>query len=102
MTITVGQLISAVQGLSSINTTALSGAVSSHLSNLQDDATVTEEVLGIIAVFWPPAGVIAQVIALDAELAPLVGITTITPDADPEVDAQTTRAFNPGDPAAKL
>lgn len=88
--ITVGQLITAVQGLSSINTTALQGAVSSHLSNLQDDATVTEDVLEIIAVFWPPAGIIAGVIALDAELAPLVGIggVSITPDPDPEVDAQ--------------
>jgi hypothetical protein len=85
--ITVGQLITAVQGLSSINTTALQGAVSSHLSNLQDDAAVTEDVLGIIAVFWPPAAVIAGVIALDAELAPLVSLS-IKPDPDPEVDAQ--------------
>lgn len=102
--ITAGQIITAVIGLSSIDRTALDGAVASHLGNIQDDAAVAEDVLAILTPIFPEAGVIAEIIALLVALYPIakaLGVE-VHPDTNPMQDAQTTRNFNPGDPAARL
>jgi hypothetical protein len=89
MAITVADLTLAATQIAEFDTAAFQGAVQSHLSNLQDDAIVAEDILTLIAVVWPPAAIIAKVIQLDAMLAPLAQVSfSITPDPDPEVDAQ--------------
>jgi hypothetical protein len=72
--ITAGQLRSAVGALQGIDANALQGAISSNLSNLADDAIVAEDVLGIIAIFFPAAGIIAALIALLVEVQPFLSI----------------------------
>lgn len=104
MSITAAQVVTAIEGLSSIDTTALSGAVASHLGNIQDDATVAEDILALLTPIFPEAAVLAEIIELLVALYPIakaLGLS-VKPAENPIQDAQTSRNFQPGDPAARL
>lgn len=86
MSITAGQLIAAIQGLSQLGVDT-SRAASLNLANLPADAVLGEDVLGIVAIFWPPATLLIAALAIAVELAPLI---QVDPDANPMADAQTS------------
>ena len=85
MTITVTQLIQAAQ-LVGVDLGTVPGL---DLSTLQGDAVVGEDILSIIAIFWPPAGLIAEALAIAVAVAPFIA-ATLSPDPHPIADGQTT------------
>ena len=85
--ITAAQVKGAISALSDINTSALSAAWRSKFSDLDADAVLAEDALGVIAVFFPQAAAIAALIALLVEVKPLLDLHPPTGDADPERDA---------------
>ena len=92
MPITVATVKNAVGVLQSLDTAAFSTAVSDHFANINEDATVAEDVLASVAIFWPPAAGIAALIALLVELEPYASIIDfkldIHGDPNPQADAQ--------------
>lgn len=94
MSVTVGQLIKAADLLS----IDLAEEGVPDLSNLSQDAVVGEDILTIVAIFWPPAALIEDALEIAVILAPLIlasGIS-IKPDLDPIHDAQTTETPHAG------
>lgn len=88
MSVTAGQLLSASQALA-----AVAGGLSASgldLSSLSGDAIVGEDILSVVAVFWPPAALLEAALAIAVELLPLLPEIHLTPDQDPEHDAQTS------------
>jgi hypothetical protein len=88
---TAGQVGAAIQALGDINTSALSSAWRSKFSDLDADAVLAEDALGVIAVFFPQAAAIAALIALLVEVRPFLDLHLPTGDADPEVDSNAYR-----------
>ena len=91
MTITAGQLVSALQALPQLGVDT-SAAAGLNLGNLAADATVGEDVLSVVAIFWPPAGLLAEALAVAIALAPIITASgiTVSPDPLPMTDAQTS------------
>jgi hypothetical protein len=85
--ITAGQVKAAINGIGSINKDALSRVWRSKFSDLDADAVLAEDALGVIAVFFPQAAAIAALIALLAEVRPFLDLHPPTGDEDPELDA---------------
>jgi len=92
VTISVATVKDAVGVLQSLDTAAFSAAVGDKFANINDDATVAEDVLAAVAVFWPPAAGIAALIALLVELEPIAATfdfkLQIQGDPNPQADAQ--------------
>jgi hypothetical protein len=88
---TAGQVGAAIRALGDINTSALSAAWRSKFSDLDADAVLAEDALGVIAVFFPQAAAIAALIALLVEVRPFLDLHLPTGDADPEVDSNAYR-----------
>ena len=109
---TAGQVGAAIKALGDINTSACRprGGASSEChrglkdarrrlarrrwrrgSDLDADAVLAEDALGVIAVFFPQAAAIAALIALLVEVSPFLDLHLPTGDADPEVDANAYR-----------
>lgn len=86
MSVTAGQLIAAMQGLSQLGVDT-SKAANLNLADLSADAVVGEDVLGVVAIFWPPATLLIAALEIAVELAPLIHVQ---PDASPLADAQTS------------
>lgn len=93
--------MAAVAAFEKVNVEAVQGAVSSHFSNTADDAVLAEDILGILSPFFPEAGALEDIIVLLSALLPLAS-GFVKGDPNPIQDAQTTRNFQPGDPAARL
>jgi hypothetical protein len=89
--ITAGQVQSAFTALGDIHTSALSAAWRSKFADLDADAVLAEDALGVIAVFFPQAAAIAALIALLVEVKPFLDLHPPTGDEDPEVDANAYR-----------
>ncbi len=85
--ITAAQVKGAVSALGDIDASALSAAWRSKFSDLDADAVLAEDALGVIAVFFPQAAAIAALIALLVEVKPFLDLHPPTGDADPERDA---------------
>ena len=85
--ITAAQVKGAISALGDINTSALSAAWRSKFSDLDADAVLAEDALGVVAVFFPQAAAIAALIALLVEVKPFLDLHPPTGDADPERDA---------------
>lgn len=100
--VTVAQVMAAAEAFEKVNVAAVEGAMSSRFSNVADDAIVAEDILAILAPFFPEVGALEDIIALLSALLPVAAALKIQGDPNPIEDAQTTRAFNPGDPAARL
>ena len=92
MNITVGQLVQAAQLLS----VDLAQPGLPDFSNLSQDAVLGEDVLTIVAVFWPPAALIEDALVVAIALAPLLVKIHVTPDPNPVADAQTTETPHTG------
>ena len=90
--ITAGQVNAALDGIGSINKDALTAAWRNKFSDLDADAVLAEDALGVIAVFFPQATAIAALIALLAEVRPFLDLHPATADQDPEVDANAYRS----------
>lgn len=90
MNITAGQLTQTAKALSAIDWTQIA---SLNLADLSSDAVLAEDALSVVAVFWPPAALLAEAIAIAVVLEPLLAASGvhISPDLNPEVDAQLTR-----------
>ena len=88
MSVTVGQLTQAAK-LFAIDLTS-SGVP--DLSNLSQDAVLGEDVLAIVAVFWPPAALIEYALAIAVALVPIAVALGVHGDPDPIHDAQTTES----------
>ena len=89
--ITAGQVDAALDGIGNINKNALTAAWRSEFSDLDADAVLAEDALGVIAVFFPQAAAIAALIALLVEVRPFLDLHPATADQDPEVDANAYR-----------
>ena len=89
--ITACQVAAAIKAFGDINTSALSAAWRSKFSDLDADAVLAEDTLGVIAVFFPQAAAIAALIALLVEVRPFLDLHPPTGDEDPEVDANAYR-----------
>lgn len=87
MTLTGAQLTQTAKALSAIDWTQIS---SLDLSNLAEDAVIGEDILSVVAVFWPPAALLAEALAIAVVLEPLV-VANVRPDPLPMTDAQTTQ-----------
>jgi hypothetical protein len=87
--ITVSQLLGAIAGLEALGIDT-SAAASLNLSSLSADAVVGEDILSVVAIFWPPAALLEAALVVAVEIAPLLPPISIKPDPNPEVDAQTT------------
>jgi hypothetical protein len=89
LSVTAAQLTQTAQALSAVD---WSQFASLNLSDLNSDAVIGEDVLSVVAVFWPPAALLAEAMVVAVALQPLIAASGIhiAPDADPEVDAQTT------------
>ena len=84
--ITAAQLTQTAKALSAIDWSQISYL---NLTSLPADATVAEDALSVVAVFWPPAALLEQALAIAVVLE---ASGAVRPDADPEVDAQTTQS----------
>jgi hypothetical protein len=89
VTITAAQLLGAIEGLEQLGIDT-SAAASLNLGDLSDDAVMGEDVLSVVAVFWPPAALLEVALAVAVAIIPLLPAIDIKPDPNPEVDAQTT------------
>ena len=89
--ITAGQLLSAIQGIGQLGFDT-SWAAQLNLSNLAADAVVGEDILSIVAIFWPPAALLEEALVVAVAIIPLLPKISITPDPNPIADAQTTQA----------
>jgi hypothetical protein len=89
VTITAGQLLEAINGLEELGVDT-SAAASLNLSDLSEDTVVGEDILSVVAIFWPPAALLEAALVIAAEIVPLLPALNIKPDPDPEVDSQTT------------
>jgi len=89
MSISAGQLLAAIQGIGQLGLDT-SWAASLNLSNLPADAIVGEDILSVVAIFWPPAALLEAALVVAVEIAPLLPALNIKPDPDPEIDAQAT------------
>lgn len=83
--ITLGQLKTALDAIEGIDVGSLKKAVASSFGDLSADATVAEDALGILAIFFPEVGAIAALIAVLVELQPFLGLH-IEPDQNPALD----------------
>lgn len=88
--ITVGQLTTVAQSIPQLADDMVLAGV--DLSNLPADAVVAEDVLSIVALFWPPATVLEEALVVAIALAPLIAASGIKPDPLPMVDAQTSQS----------
>jgi hypothetical protein len=88
MTVTASQLTQTAKALSAIDWSQIAYL---NLSSLPDDAVIAEDALSVVAVFWPPAALLAEALAIAVVLEPVIA-ANVTPDPDPEVDAQTTQS----------
>lgn len=88
MSITAAQLTQTAKALSAIDWAQFE---SMNLSDLADDAVIGEDVLSVIAVFWPPAALLAEALAVAVVLEPLIA-ANVRPDPLPMTDAQTTQS----------
>jgi hypothetical protein len=70
MTITAGQLVNAVEALAKagVDTSAAAGL---GLDSLAADETVGEDVLAVVAIFWPPAGLLEMALPIALAIAEL-------------------------------
>jgi hypothetical protein len=101
--INVGQLRTIIGWLSGIDPAPAVGAFNSGFSNLPDDAALAEDGLALVGLIFPPvaleAGLAAALLAVLVEVVPVVIAQSpsifpnihISPDPDPEVDAQETQ-----------
>jgi hypothetical protein len=89
VSITVSQLLAAINGLEKLGVDT-SAAASLNLDSLPADLVVADEALSIVGIFIPPVAVAAAVLAVAIELEPLLPLISIGPDPDPENDGQTT------------
>jgi hypothetical protein len=87
--ITVSQLLGAIAGLEALGIDT-SAAASLNLSSLSADAVVGEDILSVVAIFWPPAALLEAALVVAVAIVPLLPPISIKPDPDPEVDSQTT------------
>lgn len=90
MAITTGQLTAAIEGLSQLGVDT-SAAAGLDLTDLPADAVVGEDVLALVAVFWPPAAIAEAVLAVAIEIASVARIN-VAPDPLPMTDAQTAQS----------
>lgn len=88
MTINAAQLTQTAKTLSAIDWAQFETL---NLSDLADDAVIGEDVLSVVAVFWPPAALLAEALAIAVVLEPLVA-ANVKPDPLPMTDAQTTQS----------
>lgn len=70
--ITVGQLSQVLEDIPQLAFDAENAGV--DLSDLQADAVVGEDILAVVALFWPPATVLAVALAIAVQIAPMVHI----------------------------
>jgi hypothetical protein len=89
MSVTVAQLLSAIEGLEELGIDT-SAAASLNLSDLPEDAVVGEDALSVVAIFWPPAALLEAALVVAVAIIPLLPAINIRPAPDPEVDSQTT------------
>jgi len=92
MVIKAGQLIQAAK-LVGVDLGTLPGV---DLSSLSGEAEVGEDILSLVALVWPPAGLIAEALVIALVVAPLLRALNIKPDPNPMVDAQTTETPHTG------
>jgi hypothetical protein len=85
--ITGGQVKAAIGALGAVKTDDLEAAWRNRFSDLDADAALAEDALGVIAVFFPQAAAIAALIALLVEVRPFLDLHPPTGDEDPERDA---------------
>ena len=85
--ITAAQAKDAIDALGHIKAGDLKTAWRNKFSDLDADAVIAEDILGVIAVFFPQAAAIAALIALLVEVRPFLDLHPPTGDADPERDA---------------
>lgn len=99
--LTVGDIKAAMGGLPALGV-ALSDIVRGT-ATMSDAEVIGEDILAGAALADPA---LAPVLSVAATLLPyalnFIGSGAIKPDPNPIQDAQTTRNFNPGDPAARL
>ena len=101
VTVSVGQIVSALKALPTLEK-ALSNLVHGT-AHMADYETIGLDTLSAFAVIDPEyAPQIGIIVAVAPFLIGAVETGVIKPDQDPEVDAQTSRNFQPGDPAARL
>jgi hypothetical protein len=70
MIVTAGQLVSAIQALAQAGVD-VSAAASLNLSNLPADEAVADDVLTVVAVFWPPAYLLEMALPIALAIAQL-------------------------------
>ena len=87
MAVNVGQLTQTANALSAIDWTQVA---SMNLDDFASDTVLAEDILSVVAVFWPPAALLAEALAIALVIEPLIAAAGvhISPDPDPEVDAQ--------------
>jgi hypothetical protein len=85
--ITGGQVKAALGALGAVKTNDLVAAWRNRFSDLDADAVLAEDALGVIAVFFPQAAAIAALIALLVDVKPFLDIHPPKGDEDPERDA---------------
>lgn len=89
MSVTVGKLTAVAQAIPQLATDMATAGL--DLSNLAADAVVGEDILSVVAVFWPPAALLAEALAIAVAIAPLFPAIHLSPDQLPMTDAQTTQ-----------
>jgi hypothetical protein len=87
VTITAGQLLSTIQGIGQLGLDT-SWAAQLNLSNLAADTVVGEDILSVVALFWPPAALFEAALAVAVAIGPLLLKISVTPDPLPMTDAQ--------------
>ena len=85
--ITGGQVKAALGALGAVKTNDLVAAWRNRFSDLDADAVLAEDALGVFAVFFPQAAAIAALIALLVEVKPFLDIHPPEGDEDPDRDA---------------
>ena len=70
MTVTAGQVIAGIQGLAAVGVD-VTAAASLNLSSLPADEAVAEDVLSVVAIFWPPAAVLEAALPVALAIAAL-------------------------------
>jgi len=70
MTITAGQLLSAIQLLAKAGVD-VSAAASLNLGSIPADEAVADDVLTVVAVFWPPAALLEMALPVAIAIAEL-------------------------------
>ena len=70
MNVTAGQLIAGIEALAAAGVD-VSSAASLDLSNLPADEAVAEDILSVVAIFWPPAALLEAALPIALAIAAL-------------------------------